>query len=120
MIRNNIINAPSKFDLMVALFDKPNTKNDDRRSVDFTIQGPICYNEERQIEIIVNCISKGDKYKESFYFKGYCKTDFDHSKHWMAEVTGWFQTFNRKGWIDIDVLIQGNERMNNPKTQCKR
>jgi hypothetical protein len=103
----NIINAPSKFDLSVAFFDRPNPeKLGGRRSVNFTIEGYSCSNKQHQIDIVVNRISWEDGSGESFCFQGYCKTNVGQPQNWTAKVEGWFRTSDRKGWIDIDAPAQ--------------
>ena len=109
MTRNNIINAPSKFDLSIAFFDRPNPdKLDQRRSVTFTIEGDSCRNGQRQIEVVINHISWEDGSGESWCFEGYCKTNVGQPQNWTAKVKGWFRTSDRKGWINIDAPAQSN------------
>lgn len=107
MTRNNIVNAPSKFDLSIAFFDRPNPeKLGGRRSVNFTINGPSCSNGQIQIEVVINRISWEDGSGESWCFEGYCKTNVGQPQNWAANVQGWFRTSDRKGWIDIDASDQ--------------
>ncbi|WKZ26561.1 MAG: hypothetical protein QY304_00450 [Candidatus Paceibacterota bacterium] len=109
MTRNRIINAPSKFDLSIAFFDRPNPEQlGGRRSVTFTIEGPSCPNGQRQIEVVINHISWEDGSGESWCFEGYCKTDVGQPQNSTAEVKGWFRTSDRKGWINIDASAQSN------------
>jgi hypothetical protein len=109
MTRNNIINAPSKFDISTTFFDRPNPeKLGGRRSVNFTIQGPSCSNGQQQIEVVINRISWEDGSGESWCFEGYCKTSVGQPKNWTAKVKGWFRTSDRKGWLDIDTPAQSN------------
>lgn len=109
MTRNSIVNAPSKFDLSIAFFDRPNPeKLGCRRTVNFTIQGPSCTNGQRQIEVVINGISWEDGSGESWCFEGYCKTNVGQPENWTAKVNGWFRTSDRKGWIDIDAPAQSN------------
>lgn len=110
MTRNSIINAPSKFDLSIAFFDRPNSdKFGGRRSVNFTIEGPSCSNRQQQIEVVINGISWEDGSGESWCFEGYCKTNVGQPHNWTSEVKGWFRTSDRKGWIDINAPTQSNE-----------
>ena len=109
MTRNSIINAPSKFDLSIAFFDRPNPEQlGGRRSVNFTIQGPSCSNGQQQIEVVINRISWEDGSGESWCFEGYCKTNIGQPKNRTTKVKGWFRTSDRKGWIDIDAPAQSN------------
>jgi hypothetical protein len=109
MTRNSIINAPSKFDLSIAFFDRPNPeKLGGRRSVNLTIQGPSCSNGQQQIEVVINGISWEDGSGESWCFEGYCKTNVGQPQNWTPKVKGWFRTSDRKGWIDIDAPAQSN------------
>ncbi len=109
MTRNSIINAPSKFDLSIAFFDRSNPeKLGGRRSVNLTIQGPSCSNGQQQIEVVINGISWEDGSGQSWCFKGYCTTNVGQPQNCTAEVKGWFKTSDRKGWIDIDTPAQSN------------
>ena len=61
MTRNTIVGAPSKFDLMIAFFDEPNSKLfGGRRSVSFTIEGRSCLGIRHRIEVVINQISWED------------------------------------------------------------
>jgi len=110
MTRNSIINAPSKFDLCFAFFDRPDPEQypDSRRPVTFTIEGPSCLFTWRKIEVVINNITWEDGSGESWNFEGYCKTNVGQPKNRTAKVKGWFQTSDRKGWIDIDAPAKGN------------
>ena len=105
MTFNYIVSAPSKFDLLVAFFDRPNPeKLGDRRSVNFTIEGRSCPNSQRQIkiEVVINSLSWEEGSGESWVFEGYCRTNIGQPQNWTLKVKGWFRTTDRRGWIDID------------------
>lgn len=109
MARNKIVNAPSKFDLSVAFFDRPiPVKIGSRRSVMFVIEGPNSLHSEKPINVVVNSISWEDGSGESWCFEGYCTTNVGQPVTWDAKVKGWFRTLDRKGWIDIDAPAQSN------------
>ncbi|MDP3996819.1 MAG: hypothetical protein Q8P86_03970 [bacterium] len=93
MTHNIIINAPSKCDLIVAFFLKPNPG---RQSVNFTIQDP--GGSRKQVEVVINSISWEDGSGDSWCFEGYCV-----GRPLTAKVKGWFRTSDRKGWISIDA-----------------
>jgi hypothetical protein len=109
MTRNSITNAPSKFDLSIAFFDRPNSEQlGGRRSVMFVIQDPCSSNSPKPINVVINSISWEDGSGESWCFEGYCKTDIGQPKNWTPKVKGWFRTSDRQGWIDIDAPAQNN------------
>ena len=109
MTRNIIIKAPSKFDLCIAFFDRPNPEMlGGRRSVLFTIRVPERALGLLLIEVVINSISWEDGSGESWCFEGYCKTDVGQPRDSHAGVKGWFRTSDRKGWIDIDAPVQSS------------
>lgn len=109
MTRYKIVNAPSKFDLCITFFDRPNPeKLDCRRTVNFTIQGPSFPSGRLRIAVVINAISWEDGSGESWCFEGYCNTNVGQPKNWTAKVKGWFRTSDRKGWIDIEAPLQSN------------
>lgn len=107
MTQYKIINAPSKLDVIVAFFDKPNNGTG-RRSVFFTTEDSVDLKGNQQIEVVINEISWEDGSGESWCFEGYCKTDVGQPQNWIVKVKGWFRTSDRKGWIDIDAPAQSN------------
>ena len=83
-----ITNGPSKFDLMLSLFDgnkKP------RRTVTFQIQGG-----PGEIEVAVTMVRQEDGSGESWLFGGHC-----HNSIPTLNVNGYFNTRSRKGWLDL-------------------
>lgn len=109
MTSYKIVNAPSKFDLSIAFFDRPNSeKLGGRRSVSFTVQRLNSSNGQQQIEVVINGISWEDGSGESWCFEGYCLTDVGQPKDWTVKVKGWFRTSDRKGHIDIYVSAQSS------------
>lgn len=102
--QHKIVNGPSKFDLMLALFD-PNSKPDFRKvTFSYFLSGYIdpktghkivdCL--ERTAEVIIIEISKEDNSGESWMFKGV----FNESTG-NTHVRGYFHTQRRNGWIEF-------------------
>ena len=85
MARFEIVNGPSKFDLMLALFDG---NCDHRRIVDFTLLSP--QKEHKTFSCIINDLKREDGSGESWLFAGYFGVNPLH---------GYFSTKHRKGWI---------------------
>lgn len=93
MTRYTIVNGPSKWDLMLAFFDKLGNR---RRSVIFTMKegGPA---DSWTGEVVVNNLEWEDGSSESWNFKGYAT--FLGVKN---GVRGYFGTMSRKGWIEFE------------------
>lgn len=109
MTHARIISGPSKSKLRIAFLVGPNFYSPNRcRSVSFTIEDPSCPRGLRQIEIFINRLSRKDGSDESWCFEGYCKTSAGQLKTPSTKVRGLFRTSDRKGWVDIDVLVQRN------------
>lgn len=87
-----ITNAPSKWELMLALFDSSNSRP---RTVDFLVE---CEDGHSVYErVSINRVSKEDGSGESWCFEGIAIMDGKHS----CGVKGWFRTSDRHGWIQF-------------------
>ena len=90
--RLNIVNGPSKFDLMLALFDGAYVN---QRKIWFTVLDNSL--SRTTLSITLNSVAKEDGSGESWLFDG-CLYTTDYGSR---PVTGYFSTKNRKGWIEI-------------------
>lgn len=94
-----IVAAPSKFDLMTALFHGKN--GEDHPRVKFTVQeyvsGTKPAGAPMVVEAIINGVSREDGSGESWCIEGYVsvKTE-DHGR-----FKGWYRTTDRKGWMEF-------------------
>lgn len=99
-IRSDITQGPSKFELMMALFDR---KVVNTRGVEFKLKG------ENNISahVIINGVEVEDGSGESWIFKGYVKgmspalQSGDRST--PSTCYGWYRTDTRKGWIELVI-----------------
>jgi len=84
MARHNIIDGPSKFDLMVSLFVGDSVH---RHDVKFSFQ------EDSEASIVINDVKRESGNGETWFIIGYC----EHKK-----VKGYYSTQTRKGWLEIE------------------
>ena len=101
MAQNNIVNAPSKWSLSVAFFDKIGPS---RRSVEFIVKGPN-FPREQRVEVIIDKLEWEDGSGESWCFGGNMTTSTIAGLQAGSSYKGhgWFRTSNRLGWIEIDI-----------------
>lgn len=95
-VRNDIIQGPSKFDLMLALFDR---KVNNPRHVDFKLSGG-----NVTTFVVINGVEVEDGSGENWIFKGYAKnaTATDHQGAKTSSTCfGFYRTDTRKGWIEF-------------------
>ena len=88
-----IVSAPSKWELMLALFDHKH------HSVYFRLyseNGPSSLGHPN-FQVEIRKVSLEDGSGESFCFNGYHQVESGHSQ----TVKGWFCTSDRKGWLQI-------------------
>lgn len=81
----NIVGGPSKFDLMLSLFDG---NKHPRRTVDFQLEGV-----NGHIRVAITSVEQEDGSGESWNFGGHLWHDTE--KHWHVE--GYFGTKGRRG-----------------------
>lgn len=88
-----IISAPSKWELMLALFDHKH------HSVSFRLysKNGISSLGHPNFQVEIRGVSLEDGSGESFYFNGYHQVESGHSQ----SVKGWFRTSDRKGYLQI-------------------
>lgn len=89
---NTITDGPSKFDLMLAFFDKP--KGQHRRRVTITVYGPDFIHTE-EVELVINSLQWEDGSGDNFNFTGYLPRAIG------CEVSGFLSTQRRKGTLII-------------------
>ena len=103
-----IVNGPSKFDLMLALFDSC-SKSGYRRVTFNYIKGDeidpknghkICYGLSLPIEVLINEVGKEDGSGESWMFKGTIEA-LEQNRLKTVQVRGYFHTQHRNGWIQF-------------------
>ncbi|MGH7175334.1 MAG: hypothetical protein ACREGR_03180 [Minisyncoccia bacterium] len=98
-VRAKIANGPSKFDLMLALFDR---KVVNTRHVEFKMEG------EGKIaaHVVIFEVRVEDGSGESWLFKGRVRGMEPDSHVGVPPVSrgvhGWYRTDTRKGWIELD------------------
>jgi len=86
--------GPSKFDLMLSLFDG---NKEPRRTVGFMIQsGKSDFHNRTALEVAITKVSQEDGSGESWCFDG-CVVNTRPQFH----VTGWFRTSSRGGWVKV-------------------
>jgi hypothetical protein len=90
-VPNNIIGGPSKFDLMIAFFDK-NGKH--RRPVRFKIKGPD-FPGEIEVPVVINALTWEDGSGNNWLFEGYSSD----GPFQGLNVVGFFNLNRREGWI---------------------
>ena len=111
MTRYQILNAPSKWTLSVAFFDKV---NGERRPVTFKVNGPLCP-QGAEIGVVINQLSWEDGSSESWCFEGFAVTGMDGGRmRFQPKVKGYFCTLDRKGWIDLDMPTPQPQRQPDP------
>lgn len=96
MAHFNITDGPSKFDLMVALFDGDCRH---RRMVRFSLEDPEAspkYGDIPDHEFVINGFTREDGSGESWNFTGYYPGSSQG-----APCKGTFSTQIRKGWIEF-------------------
>lgn len=96
MTRYTIVNGPSKWDLMIAFFDRSGVR---RRPVTFTMLegGPA---DSWRAQVVINKLAWEDGVGEGFLFEGYLMfLSVRNSVH------GYFKTSDRQGWIEIEPEI---------------
>ena len=94
-IRSDITGGPSKFELMLSLFDrKPNVR---------TIEFKLGNNDLISAFVVINGVSLEDGSGESFCFEGYVQSMKPEvprdTRSSFRKVKGWYTTASRKGWI---------------------
>lgn len=87
-----IVNGPSKFDLMLSLFDGNQTP---RRTVSFQLEGV-----EMHIPVAIVMIEQEDGSGESWNFKG--QTRFEGAKG-SFHIKGYFATKGRCGHLEFEI-----------------
>ncbi len=87
MTSKNIVNGPSKFDIMVSLFEGQ-----------IAVRKFVTFQDDREMDykIIISCIEREDGSGESWIFKGF---DVELQKH----VEGYYSSKNRTGHIKIQL-----------------
>lgn len=80
--RKTITQGPSKFDLMVALFDQG-------RTVEFSF-------DYVKTEVLINSVEKEDGSCDKFLISGYISTE-----HYCWQWHGYYDLQRRGGWIDL-------------------
>ena len=87
--KNDIVSAPSKWELSVAFFDRIGGH---RRPISFQLKGED-FPHSAVVEVVINSLSWEDGSGESWCFKGYCANG-------GQRVRGWFTTNYRQRWIE--------------------
>lgn len=92
----NIVDGPSKFDLMLALFDGDSSH---RRTVAFLLENPEAKQENLQcasLNFVINEVGRGDGSDENWLFVATYPANVDKGR-----VRGFFSTRTRKGWVEL-------------------
>lgn len=89
----SILNGPSKFDLMLALFDRAGASP---RSVYFTLHS------DEQAEVVVTGVEAESGSGEEWLFKGYRRLRTQDVAA-PQNVVGFYSTQHRKGWVQLSV-----------------
>ena len=95
--RKNITYGPSKFDLMLALFDR---KSVNTRSIEFRLEGESNY----PLSFVVNGVEVESGSGESWIFKGYLRPEAQFPGSVPpppSTAFGYYRTDKRTGWIEF-------------------
>lgn len=90
----NIEDGPSKWDLMLGLFDNLSNGRTVRFNLDREAGPGTSY-----IAVCLNAVSREDGSGNSFCFEGYIPNKFG------GHVKGWMTTTKRKGWLEITTEL---------------
>lgn len=88
-----ITNGPSKFNLMLALFDIVNGK---QREVSFMVNSK--HSRDEQYIVQINSVGAEDGSRESWIIEGWVKNVPHHSPHFKM----YYRTDNREGHLTLD------------------
>lgn len=89
-IRSDINQGPSKFELMLALFDRTVVGT---RHVEFNISNGT---RSTIAGVVITGVEIDDGSGESWIFKGYTKNPGK-----IRNCLGWYRTDTRRGWIEL-------------------
>ena len=89
--RYGIVNGPSKWDLMLSLFDDGCGNCDHSRRATFYLDDPS--RAMKEIDILVSKVGKESKGGDSWIFEG---------SYVLGTVKGFFSTKTRKGWLELE------------------
>lgn len=92
--QNSIVGGPSKFDLMIAFFDKI---GEHRRPVKLKIGGPD-YITIIEVPVVINTLTWEDGSGNNWYFEGYASD----GPFQGLNLVGYFNSNRREGWIRPD------------------
>jgi hypothetical protein len=110
--QGSITSGPSKFDLMVSLFDANYTN---RRTVTFMVVTPHGQSEllktNQEIEVQIDGIEREDGSGENWNFHGYHLTKADE-KVTFNKVKGYFSTRTLTGWVEWPELVAETQGSN--------
>lgn len=97
-ISSDIVQGPSKFDLMLALFDR---KPINTRSVEFKLAG----GNNISAHVVLNGVEVESGCGESWIFKGYVRRASPSLERSVpappSDCWGYYRTDTRKGWIKL-------------------
>lgn len=89
MARPSILGGPSKFDLMLSLFDG---RTPDFRIISFTVETE----KKFKLDVTVSEVAREDGSGESWLLRGYTAP----TAGFRREFRAWYRTDRRIGWIE--------------------
>lgn len=100
----NITGGPSKWDLMLGLFDN-HSRNP--REIEFSIVDPVSpgHGEPaviKKIKVVINGVGRESGNGESWIFNGYWNLH-DPSAPRNPKVNGYYSTLSRTGWLSLEA-----------------
>lgn len=106
--RFEIVDGPSKWDLMLAFFDYTcqhprvvDFKIDDKEVKIGWIDRPRIVSSIVSLPFHIDTLSREDRSGETWNWKGVC-SKIEHSKIEYSKAKGFFSTKTRKGWLEIE------------------
>jgi hypothetical protein len=108
----NIVNGPSKWDLMLSLFDG-GSSFPRRRDVEFRFEHPgPASTANIFIFVVINAVERVNGGDENWYIKGYIMDlrTMSQSRSIAGPVAGRYSTLTRKGWLKAKVNILAEDR----------
>ena len=96
MTRFNIVDGPSKLDLMLSLFDGDSGL---RRKVTFLLERSLSRN---HLHPVINKVGREDGSGENWMFEGYCRKVNGQDDL----IRGFFSTRTRTGWVEMNIVAE--------------
>ncbi len=93
--RYTIVKGPSKWDLMLSLFD---STHDYPRPIYFDLRAERLGNMGLTVPVLISLVRREDNSGESWLFEG----SFAPIHGGGQKIHGWFKTTDRQGWLETE------------------